>query len=97
MKKEEYKEGYAMGMISGDKDSDLLISPYPYTTDGTETYQTGYTNGYFMRYAQGLSTKLKANINSEIDEIIAVRLEEISDCMKIENKKTNTNINANTK
>lgn len=86
---EEYKEGYAMGMVSGDKDSGLLLPAYPYTTEGTETYQKGFTTGYFMQYTHVLSTTLKSTQNPEIANIVATRLEEISECMKIENNKKN--------
>ena len=84
---QEYQTGYTMGTIKGEKDASLLVPPYPHTTDGTEFYKSGYTNGYFMQYTQGLSAKLKANSNNELDSLIATRLEEISECMKIENQK----------
>lgn len=83
----EYETGYTMGTIQGEKDSNLLLPPYPHTEEGTEFYKNGYTNGYFMQYAQGLSAKLKANSNNELESLIATRLEEISECMKIENQK----------
>lgn len=86
--KEEYKEGYTMGMVEGEKDANMLVNPYPYT-EGEEIYQLGYTNGYFMRYTQGLSALLKQNPSVEMIEMIALHLEQISECMKIENNKTN--------
>lgn len=35
--KEEYKEGYTMGMVEGEKDANMLVTPYPYT-DGEEIF-----------------------------------------------------------
>jgi len=86
---EEYKEGYVVGMVNGEKDANVIVTPYPHTNDGSEFYQLGYMNGYFMRYAQGLSAILKQNPNKETTEIIAIRLEEISESMKLENEKIN--------
>jgi len=83
----EYETGYTMGTIKGEKDSSFLVPPYPHTEDGTENYKSGFTSGYLMRYTEGLSAKLKAGATNEIEALIATRLEEISNCMKIENEK----------
>lgn len=83
----EYETGYTLGTIKGEKDSNLLVPPYPHTGDGNEVYKSGFTNGYLMRYTQGLSLKLKTSSNNELETLIATRLEEISNCMKIENEK----------
>ena len=87
--REEYIEGYAMGRVEGEKDANMLVTPYPHTEAGTEFYQVGFTNGYFSRYTQGLSALLRQNPNIETSEIIATRLEEISESMILENNKTN--------
>ena len=84
---QEYETGYTMGTIKGEKDSSLLVPPYPNTTEGTEFYKKGYTNGYLMQYTQGLSVKLKASSNNELENLIATRLEEISEYMKLGNQK----------
>ena len=84
----EYETGYTMGTIQGEKDSNLLIPPYPYK-DGEEYFSAGYKNGYLMRYTKGLSAKLSASSNENIKHIIAERLDEVSNCMKLENEKLN--------
>ena len=90
--KEEYNEGYVVGVIDGEKAATTLLKPYPYTEMGSEYYQMGYTSGYFARYAQGLSATLKQNSTSEIDDIVATRLEEISECIQNQNNKLNKSI-----
>jgi len=89
--KEEYKEGYAVGIVDGEKAASLLLKPYPYSEEGSEYYQMGYTSGYFAQYTQGLSATLKEHSNSEVDEIVATRLEEISECIQNHNNKLNEN------
>lgn len=89
---EEYKDGYAVGIVDGEKAASLLLKPYPYTEMGSEYYQMGYTSGYFAQYTQGLSTTLKQNSNSEVDDIVATRLEEISECIQEQNNKLNGSI-----
>lgn len=84
---QEYQTGFTMGTIAGEKDSNLLIPPYPYTEVGTEIYKEGFTSGYFIRYTEGLSTQLKSNSNQELQKIISTRLEEIKDYMNNHNKK----------
>ncbi len=84
----EYETGYTMGTIRGEEDATLLVAPYPYTS-GEDTFCLGYKNGYIKRYTQGLSAKLKENPEQKVQMIIADRLEEISNCMKLENEKLN--------
>lgn len=84
---QEYETGYTLGKIKGDDDSRLLVSPYPYTEEGSQIYQEGFRNGYFKRYTKGLSNLLKENPSEEAREIIAIRLDEISNLMVTENKK----------
>ena len=84
---QEYETGYTKGTIKGEKDSNFLVPPYPHTEDGTENYKSGFTNGYLMRYTQGLSAKLKTISNNELETLIATRLEEVSNCMSLENQK----------
>ena len=84
---QEYETGYTIGTITGEKDARLLVPPYPYTEEGTEIYKSGFTNGYLMRYTQGLSAKLKASSTNELESLIATRLEEVSNCINIENQK----------
>lgn len=87
---QEYENGYTIGTIQGEKDASLLVPPYPYTEDGTENYKSGFISGYLMRYTQGLSTKLKISSNNELETLIAIRLQEVSDCMCLENQKKKT-------
>ena len=84
----EYETGYTMGTIQGQQDANLLIPPHPYK-DGEQFFSAGYKNGYLMGYTKGLSAKLKVSPNEGMKSIIADRLDEVSNCMILENKKLN--------
>lgn len=83
---QEYETGRTIGTITGARDANLLVPPYP-QVNGTEMYQTGFRKGYLIGYTQGLSNKLKAGVNNEIQKIIANRLDEVSNCINLENSK----------
>ena len=83
---QEYETGRTIGTITGTRDANLLVPPYP-QVNGTEMYQIGFRNGYLIGYTQGLAIKLRAGANSEIQKIIANRLDEVSNCINLENQK----------
>ena len=89
---EEYKEGYTAGVVEGEKDANMLVTPYPFSTDGKEYFQIGYTNGYLMQYIHSLSALYKQtkNPSEAVYELIVTRLEEISASIKNEHEKTST-------
>lgn len=83
---QEYETGRTIGIITGSRDADLLVPPSP-QVNGTEMYEAGFRKGYLIGYTQGLSNKLKAGVNNEIQKIIANRLDEVSNCINLENSK----------
>lgn len=83
---QEYETGRTIGTITGARDANLLVPPYPQVS-GTEMYQNGFRIGYRIGYTQGLANKLRSGVNSEIQQIIANRLDEISNCINLENSK----------
>lgn len=82
---QEYKVGYTQGKINGENDSNIYVSPYPFT-EGTEAYKQGYKNGYLKQYRQRLSSKLKSTFNSELEKIINNNLNELNEYIKMEGK-----------
>lgn len=83
----DYNAGLTLGNIQGQKDSRLLLPPSPLTKDNDDTYKLGYRNGYYIGYTQGLASMLKANNNTDLKNLIAIRLNDVSESMLKENSK----------
>ena len=77
----DYNAGLTLGNIQGQKDSRLLIPPSPLTKDNDDIYQLGYRNGYYIGYTKGLASMLKANNNNDLKDLIATRLNDVSESM----------------
>lgn len=78
MKREDYQLGSIVGMEHGVRDGELLLEPYAVTKDGTESYQSGYKNGYFLGYTESINCILGVTPTEEVKTIIKKRIEELN-------------------
>ena len=83
---QEYETGRTIGTITGVRDANLLVPP-TLQVNGTETYQDGFRRGYLLGYVQGLANKLRSGVNNEIQQVIANRLDEVSNCINLDEPK----------